>query len=251
VEHAPKLAALAQILRDCGIGTSSDADADSTAPADAPAAPAAHRVLIFAQLKGLLDLVETELFARDMRGSVSYLRLDGSVEPSKRFDVARRFNADPSIDVLLLTTHVGGLGLNLTAADVVVFLEHDWNPQRDLQAMDRAHRLGQTRSVSVYRLLTRHTLEARIMSLQRFKLDVANAVVTADNASMDAMDTGALLELFTADKAAKVGAAGSGQAPAPRGAGAAAVMAGLEELWDEAQYAEEFELDAFVSRMGV
>lgn len=56
-----------------------------------------------------------------------------------------RFNNDPSIDVLLLTTHVGGLGLNLTGADTVVFVEHDWNPMRDLQAMDRAHRIGQVR----------------------------------------------------------------------------------------------------------
>jgi TATA-binding protein-associated factor len=262
-EHAPKLAALAQILRDCGIGADAADDADAAAsvadavPGSSGGAPAAHRVLVFAQLKGLLDLVETELFARTMRGSVSYLRLDGSVEASKRFDVARRFNADPSVDVLLLTTHVGGLGLNLTSADVVVFLEHDWNPQRDLQAMDRAHRLGQTRSVSVYRLLTRHTLEARIMSLQRFKLDVANAVVTADNASMDAMDTGALLELFTSDKSAKVGAPaaapGSDAAAAAKakGGGAVAVLAGLEELWDETQYAEEFAMDAFISRMGV
>lgn len=58
-------------------------------------------------------------------------------------DLILRFNNDPSIDVLLLTTHVGGLGLNLTGADTVVFVEHDWNPMRDLQAMDRAHRIGQ------------------------------------------------------------------------------------------------------------
>lgn len=56
-----------------------------------------------------------------------------------------RFNNDPSIDVLLLTTHVGGLGLNLTGADTVVFVEHDWNPMKDLQAMDRAHRIGQVK----------------------------------------------------------------------------------------------------------
>lgn len=59
------------------------------------------------------------------------------------FPLHLRFNNDPSIDVLLLTTHVGGLGLNLTGADTVVFVEHDWNPMRDLQAMDRAHRIGQ------------------------------------------------------------------------------------------------------------
>lgn len=61
---------------------------------------------------------------------MSYLRLDGSLEPSARFAVAQRFNSDPTIDVLLLTTSVGGLGLNLTAADTVVFLEHDWNPMK-------------------------------------------------------------------------------------------------------------------------
>lgn len=61
-----------------------------------------------------------------------------------------RFNNDPSIDVLLLTTHVGGLGLNLTGADTVVFVEHDWNPMRDLQAMDRAHRIGQVRHLTLH-----------------------------------------------------------------------------------------------------
>lgn len=65
----------------------------------------------------------------------------------------RRFNNDPSIDVLLLTTHVGGLGLNLTGADTVVFVEHDWNPMRDLQAMDRAHRIGQVLLPRTRRLL--------------------------------------------------------------------------------------------------
>lgn len=74
-----------------------------------------------------------------------------------------RFNNDPSIDVLLLTTQVGGLGLNLTGADTVIFVEHDWNPMKDLQAMDRAHRIGQRKVVNVYRLITRMTLEEKIM----------------------------------------------------------------------------------------
>ena len=157
---------------------------------------------MFAQLKSLLDLVEDELFQSHMK-DVSWLRLDGSVPAHERFNVARKFNADPTIDVLLLTTHVGGLGLNLTTADTVVFLEHDWNPQKDLQAMDRAHRLGQKKTVNVYRILTRGTIEEKVMSLQRFKLDVANAVVNADNASMKSMNTGAMLELFTAEKVKK------------------------------------------------
>jgi SNF2 family DNA or RNA helicase len=67
---------------------------------------------------------------------LSYLRLDGSVPASDRHGLVSRFNADPSIDLLLLTTNVGGLGLNLTGADTVIFVEHDWNPMKDLQVLD-------------------------------------------------------------------------------------------------------------------
>lgn len=158
-----------------------------------------HRVLIFAQLKSTLDRVEQDLFnAGDdaatpdgfVAGSVSYLRLDGSTPSSQRFDLSQRFNSDPTIDCLLLTTSVGGLGLALTGADTVIFLEHDWDPQRDLQAMDRAHRIGQrASSVQVYRLLCRDTIEQRVMGLQRFKMAMAHAVVNADNASMQTMET--------------------------------------------------------------
>jgi TATA-binding protein-associated factor len=260
--RSPKFDALKQILLDCGIGVDVEEEKASGESKPNPASGSGHRVLVFSQLKSLLDLVETELFTSQMR-DVSWLRLDGGVAPSQRFEVVRKFNADPSIDVLLLTTHVGGLGLNLTSADTVVFLEHDWNPQKDLQAMDRAHRLGQRRTVNVYRILTRGTLEEKIMSLQRFKLDVANAVVNADNASMSAMDTGQMLELFTAEKGAKLdkdgrpvagaaAAATKGAAAAAAGAasgGLANIVNGLEELWDESQYAEEFSVDDFVSKL--
>lgn len=91
---------------------------------------------------------------------------------------------------------MGGLGLNLTGADVVVFLEHDWNPQNDLQAMDRAHRIGQTRCVNVYRIITLQTIEERIMSLQVFKKRIADAIVTADNASQRTMNTSEIVDMF-------------------------------------------------------
>lgn len=110
----------------------------------------------------MLDVIERDLFFKKMP-TVSYMRLDGSTEPSKRHDVVQTFNADKSIDVLLLTTSVGGLGLNLTGADTVVFVDHDWNPMKDLQAMDRAHRIGQKKVVNVYRLIMRGTLEEKIM----------------------------------------------------------------------------------------
>jgi len=133
--------------------------------------------------------------------------------------------------------------------------------------MDRAHRLGQRRTVNVYRLLTRGTLEERIMGLQRFKLDVAAAVVNADNASLASLDTSGLLDLFAPPGApapappaagaaagpggvgADPGAAAAGAAGPPRGRGAHGVLEGLGELWDEAQYAEELSLDGFMSKL--
>lgn len=157
-------------------------------------------MLIFAQMRAMLDLVETELFAKEMTG-VSYLRLDGTTPPAKRFSVQHKFNGDPTVDVLLLTTSVGGLGLTLTGADTVVFLEHDWNPMKDLQAMDRAHRIGQKKTVNVYRLIAQGSLEERIMGMQRFKLSVANSVVTQDNAALQSMDTSSLLDGFASEKA--------------------------------------------------
>ncbi len=119
--------------------------------------------------------------------------------------------------MLLLTTSVGGLGLNLTGADTVIFVEHDWNPQKDLQAMDRAHRIGQKKVVNVYRLITRGTLEEKILSLQRFKIDVASTVVNQQNAGLATMDTDQILDLFNlgdsgpsliADKGGTAGAGG-------------------------------------------
>jgi TATA-binding protein-associated factor len=123
-----------------------------------------HRVLIFCQMKQMLDIIENDLFKTHMP-SITYMRLDGNTDASKRHPVVQTFNTDPSIDCLLLTTHVGGLGLTLTGADTVIFVEHDWNPMKDLQAMDRAHRLGQKKVVNVYRLITKGTLEEKIMGL--------------------------------------------------------------------------------------
>jgi DNA helicase INO80 len=77
------------------------------------------------------------------------------------------------IFVFLLSTRAGGLGINLTAADTVIFYDHDWNPSNDAQAMDRAHRLGQTRQVTVYRLITKGTIDERIVEMARVKKDAS------------------------------------------------------------------------------
>ncbi|KAK4920380.1 TATA-binding protein-associated factor mot1, partial [Elasticomyces elasticus] len=111
--HAPKLTALRDLLVDCGIGV------PASNPGDIPTADQAvsqHRALIFCQMKEMLDMVESTVL-KEMLPTATFSRLDGSIEASKRQDIVNRFNSDPSIDCLLLTTSVGGLGLNLTGAD--------------------------------------------------------------------------------------------------------------------------------------
>lgn len=197
IEHGAKLPALKQLLLDCGIGQQQQQQARSNSSVTANLAAESaqeqqlvsqHRALIFCQLKAMLDIVEKDLL-RTHLPTVTYLRLDGSVPAAQRHSVVARFNADPSIDVLLLTTQVGGLGLNLTGADTVIFVEHDWNPMKDLQAMDRAHRIGQKKVVNVYRLITRSTVEEKIMGLQKFKLLTANTIISTENASLETMAT--------------------------------------------------------------
>jgi SNF2 family DNA or RNA helicase len=90
----------------------------------------------------------------------------------------------PDIFIFILSTRAGGLGINLTAADTVIFYDHDWNPSNDAQAMDRAHRLGQTRQVTVYRLITKGTIDERIVQLARVKKDVRLIIFVCFLASM-------------------------------------------------------------------
>ena len=193
-----KLVALKEILEECGINNKFSDDSISEPQ---------HRVLIFAQLKSTLDIIENTLFKPHMP-ALSFLRLDGicnfhdihiilgDVEVAKRSSVVDTFNSDMSIDVLLLTTHIGGLGLNLTSADTVIFIEHDWNPMKDLQATDRAHRIGQKNVVNVYRLILKNTIEEKIMGIQNFKKFVANAVVNSDNYSLQTMNSGQVVDLL-------------------------------------------------------
>lgn len=257
VAHAPKLGALKDLLVDCGIGT---ADTKTSGSGDLPEAVSQHRALIFCQVKEMLDMVQEQVLQK-MLPSVQFMRLDGGVETHKRQEIVNRFNSDPSYDVLLLTTSVGGLGLNLTGADTVIFVEHDWNPQKDIQAMDRAHRIGQKKVVNVYRIVTRGTLEEKILSLQRFKIDVASTVVNQQNAGLGTMQTDQILDLFN------ISSEGSeGIAPPPnddgiteenavdadgtiREKGKKGFLDELGELWDEKQYEEEFDLEGFLGKM--
>ncbi|KAF2125919.1 hypothetical protein P153DRAFT_400046 [Dothidotthia symphoricarpi CBS 119687] len=266
IVHAPKLGALKDLLVDCGIGAADVAtDKSATATGDLPEAVSQHRALIFCQMKEMLDMVQHNVLEK-LLPSVQFMRMDGSVEASKRQDIVNKFNRDPSYDVLLLTTSVGGLGLNLTGADTVIFVEHDWNPQKDIQAMDRAHRIGQKKVVNVYRIVTRGTLEEKILNLQRFKIDVASTVVNQQNAGLGSMQTDQILDLFnvSADSAdpaalppppsnAKDDAVDENDAVDATGQlrenGKKGFLDELGELWDERQYEEEFDLDGFLGKM--
>ncbi|EPR80021.1 Helicase MOT1-like protein, partial [Spraguea lophii 42_110] len=139
------------------------------------------KILIFCQYKNTIKLIIEDLL---IAMNISYSILDGSVEPSERGRVVDKFNSS-SIRILLLTTSIGGLGLNLTSASTVIFFEHDWNPFNDLQAMDRAHRIGQKKCVNVIRLITKNTIEERIMSLQKFKIYLASSLITEENKNID------------------------------------------------------------------
>ncbi|KIW24699.1 uncharacterized protein PV07_10400 [Cladophialophora immunda] len=119
-----------------------------------------HKVLIFSQFKTTLDILET--YAVELRGWKA-CRIDGSVAQEERYEQITKFNTDKSYNLFLLTTRAGGQGINLTAADTVILFDSDWNPQQDLQAMDRAHRIGQTKPVIVYRLATRGTVEETLL----------------------------------------------------------------------------------------
>nr|CAD2170425.1 unnamed protein product [Meloidogyne enterolobii] len=156
-----------------------------------------HKALIFCQWRATIELISYFLNHGEFGSGINFLVLDGQTPPSQRQSIVDRFNTDPNVQLLLLTTHVGGIGLNLTGADVVIFMDHDWNPFRDLQAIDRAHRLGQKRTVNVFRLITLGTVEEKVMRLQKFKTDTANALIGVENRSLASMATDDLLELFS------------------------------------------------------
>ena len=119
-----------------------------------------HKVLVFSQFKTTLDILED--WAALHRGW-PMCRIDGAVPADERRQQIREFNQKPDCALFLLSTRAGGQGINLAAADTVVLFDSDWNPQQDLQAQDRAHRIGQTRPVIVYRLATRGTVEQTLL----------------------------------------------------------------------------------------
>jgi ATP-dependent helicase STH1/SNF2 len=135
-----------------------------------------HRVLMFFQMTQVMNIMSDYLNFKNFR----HLRLDGSTKAEDRQDYLKLFNAPESpFSVFLLSTRAGGLGLNLQTADTVVIFDSDWNPHQDLQAQDRAHRIGQTKEVRILRLITENSIEERILARAQYKLDMDGKVIQA------------------------------------------------------------------------
>ncbi|KAF3492243.1 DNA repair and recombination protein RAD26 [Arthroderma uncinatum] len=133
-----------------------------------------HKTLLFAQHRIMLDILER--FIKGFNG-FNYRRMDGNTPIKARQGMVDEFNNDPDLHVFLLTTKVGGLGVNLTGADRVIIYDPDWNPSTDVQAHERAWRLGQKREVTIYRLMTAGTIEEKIYHRQIFKQFLANKIL--------------------------------------------------------------------------
>jgi SNF2 family DNA or RNA helicase len=155
-----------------------------------------HRTLLFSQSTQMLDIIE-DFFKK---WQITTVRLDGSTPPSKRSQLVDEFNGNDAVHCFLISTKAGGTGLNLTGADTVIFYDHDWNPANDNQAQDRAYRIGQTKPVTVYKLICRGTIEDKILERQAIKQSLADQIIGADEEGFKDLTKEELLALFTLDE---------------------------------------------------
>jgi SNF2 family DNA or RNA helicase len=155
-----------------------------------------HRVLVFSQFTSMLAILKKEMDARDLK----YCYLDGSTK--ERQTVVKRFNKDHTSPVFLMSLKAGGTGLNLTGADMVIHFDPWWNPAVEAQATDRAHRIGQKRTVYSVKLVTKGTVEEKVVEMQRRKQGIIDATLTTDEQVMQKLsweDVQELLSLVSSD----------------------------------------------------
>ncbi|XP_031416506.1 helicase SRCAP isoform X2 [Clupea harengus] len=158
-----------------------------------------HRVLIFTQMTRMLDVLEQFL---NYHGHI-YLRLDGSTRVEMRQSLMERFNADRRIFCFILSTRSGGVGVNLTGADTVVFYDSDWNPTMDAQAQDRCHRIGQTRDVHIYRLISERTVEENILKKANQKRMLGDMAIEGGNFTTAFFKQQTIKDLFDVNEGEK------------------------------------------------
>lgn len=150
-----------------------------------------HRVLIFSQFTTMLEKLEQDL----TNAGIAYYKIIGETSKKKRMELVERFNSDDT-PVFLVSLKAGGTGLNLTGADIVVHYDPWWNVAAQNQATDRAHRIGQTRAVMVYKLIAKDTIEERIQKMQEKKQNLADSVLTGDFVNLSSLSKEELLSIL-------------------------------------------------------
>ena len=151
-------------------------------------------MLIFSQFTSVLDMLEPELEARGIR----YLTLTGKTKSAERMQLVNQFNEE-DIPVFLISLKAGGIGLNLTSADTVIHFDPWWNQSVENQATDRTHRIGQKNSVHVIRLITKNTIEEKILRLKERKQALSDAVITSEDGMIQALTMDDITDLFALD----------------------------------------------------
>jgi non-specific serine/threonine protein kinase len=152
-----------------------------------------HKVLVFSQFTEMLALVQSEL----LKKGISFNYLDGSSTPSKRKQQVEEFQNNTESRVFLISLKAGGVGLNLTSADYVYLIDPWWNPAAEQQAIDRAHRIGQDKSVFAYRMICKDSIEEKILQLQSHKKEVAGDLIKEDISLFKKMTKEDILGLFS------------------------------------------------------
>ena len=160
-----------------------------------------HRALIFTQMTKVLDILEQFL---NVHGYL-YLRLDGSTKAEQRQALTEKFNNDQRIFCFILSSRSGGIGLNLAGADTVIFYDQDWNPAMDKQCQDRCHRIGQTRDVHIYRLISESTIEANILRTADSKQMLDNVVIQEGDFTTDYFQKMSVRDMLGDEGAKKIG----------------------------------------------
>ena len=150
-----------------------------------------HRMLVFSQFTSMLALLEEDLQKED----IPYLKLTGATSKEQRIRMVREFN-EGDTPVFLISLKAGGTGLNLTGADVVIHYDPWWNIAAQNQATDRAHRIGQTNTVTVYRLIVKDSIEEKILALQEAKQDLADSVLSGESSAISSLSTDELMALL-------------------------------------------------------
>ncbi|KAK7278828.1 hypothetical protein RJT34_23866 [Clitoria ternatea] len=159
-----------------------------------------HRALIFTQMTKMLDILEAFI---NLYG-YTYMRLDGSTQPEERQTLMQRFNTNPKFFLFILSTRSGGVGINLVGADTVIFYDSDWNPAMDQQAQDRCHRIGQTREVHIYRLISESTIEENILKKAKQKRALDDLVIQSGGYNTEFFKKLDPMELFSGHRALSI-----------------------------------------------